>query len=256
MLAALVLALTVAASAEPAARSVITLQAPQRIVDIDTGTMPGDPLRLSWSPDGTQLFLLSVERDNIGGIKSTHRFVIPLDHPALDPTDDEPSWSSKYWAWKSGQISPAAPAFRIDVTQERKLVRSVAAPTGGAMARGGAAGDPFDGTPLGDVATAASTAQTVTVFTLKAKGTVIGEWTNEAVVPGLNFGWAPAPRRLLVYAKADGGPLMTLDDEGRKTELKGADKAILPAFSDDGTRLAWLERTDRKHYTLMIADVK
>ncbi len=74
-------------------------------------------------------------------------------------------------------------------------------------------------------------------------------------MPGANFSWAPAPLRAIVFAKRDGGPLIVLDDSGHKQELTGAKAATLPAWSDDGKRLAWLERKDKKKYDLMIAEV-
>ena len=139
--------------------------------------------------------------------------------------------------------------------QDQRTLRSVAAPTGGALARGGTA-NPTAGTSLGDVASAADTSQTETVFTLHIKGDEIGEWVNAAVVPGATFSWAPAPRHMLVFAKNGGGPLMTLDDQGHKAELAGAKNAFLPAWSDDGTTIAWMEKKDKKRYDVTIAGVK
>ena len=71
----------------------------------------------------------------------------------------------------------------------------------------------------------------------------------------LNFGWAPAPSHLIAYARRDGGPIIVLDDEGHKQELTGAKSAVLPAWADDGTKLAWLEKKDRKKFDVMIAAV-
>ncbi len=102
---------------------------------------------------------------------------------------------------------------------------------------------------------AANTAQQKTTFDLKVKNELIGEWINEAVVPGENFTWAPAPSRLIAYAKKGGGPLMLLDDQAHKQALSGAKDAVLPAWSDSGTQLAWLERTDKKHYDVMVAAI-
>jgi hypothetical protein len=254
MMAALLVVLTLALAVQSASSNAIALQTPESVTEIDSGKIKGEPLRLSWSPDGSELYLMSAERDRAGNIKSTHGFLVTLAKKSLKGVGEEPGWASKYWTWNAAQKSPAAPAFRISVSQEQRTVRSVASPTGGALARGGTA-DPLGGTTMTDAATAASTSQIETVYTLKAKGDVIGEWVNEAVVPGLTFGWAPAPRHLLVYAKPDGGPLMTLDDQGNKAELSGTDKALLPAFSEDGSRLAWLERQDKKHYVLMVAAV-
>jgi hypothetical protein len=78
---------------------------------------------------------------------------------------------------------------------------------------------------------------------------------NEPVTPGTNFSWAPAPTVMLVFAKRDGGPLVLLDAAGRKQALTGAKTAFLPAWSNDGARIAWLERKDRKKFDLMVAEV-
>lgn len=253
MIPALLVALGLAPG-QPASSQAVALGPPQRVLSIDTGKIKGEPLRLAWSPDGAVLFLMSAGRDHAGGVRPSRLFLVTIAKASLEGIDQEPEWASKYWMWKSAQASPAAPAFRIEVSRDRRTVRSVAAPTGGVLARGGTA-DPMGGTTVSDAATAASTAQIEQVYTLKVRDEEIGEWVNEAVVPGTNFSWAPAPRRLLTWARPEGGPLMAIDDQGRKTELAGAKNAVLPAFSDDGARLAWLERRDKKHYELMIAPV-
>jgi hypothetical protein len=46
-----------------------------------------------------------------------------------------------------------------------------------------------------------------------------------------------------------------LDAAARRQELAGAKAAILPAWSNDGTKLAWLERKDRKKFDLKIAEI-
>jgi hypothetical protein len=47
-----------------------------------------------------------------------------------------------------------------------------------------------------------------------------------------------------------------LDPSGARQELAGPKSAVLPAWSDDGKRLAWLERKDKKKYELTIADIQ
>ena len=75
------------------------------------------------------------------------------------------------------------------------------------------------------------------------------------VVPGLNFGWAPGPARLLAFTKRDGSGITILDEDGHKQELTGPKDAVVPTWSSDGRMLAWLEKRDRKHYDLMIAEI-
>jgi len=116
-------------------------------------------------------------------------------------------------------------------------------------------GDCWFGSTMGDANTAANNAQQQTIFDLKVKNEVIGEWINEAVGPGETFSWAPAPNRLLVYAKHGGGPLMLLDDQAHKQALSGAKDAVLPAWSDNGGQLAWLEKKDKQHFDVTVAAV-
>jgi hypothetical protein len=167
----------------------------------------------------------------------------------------EPEWAAKYWAWKSAQASPASRAFSIVVDGPRRETRrATAAPTGGALAKGGTA-TPDAGTTLGDVASAADQSQVVVIYTLKLGNEVLGEWVNEPVIPGLNFGWAPAPLQFLAFTKRDGGPIVILDQAGRKHTLDGAKAAFLPAWSADGKEIAWLERKDRKKFVLSVTSV-
>ena len=98
----------------------------------------------------------------------------------------------------------------------------------GDLAKGGANGDGRNmGTSVGEAMAAQATAQKVHIWALKVDGETIGEWVNEAVTPGSNFSWAPAPAPLIVYAKRDGGPLSLLDDRGRKTDAHRREKRVV-----------------------------
>src|SRR5262249_45305963 len=136
----------------------------------------------------------------------------------------------------------------------RRETKRSTAPTGGSLARGGVA-DPATGTTAADVAAAADQTQVLVIYALKVKNETLGEWVNEAVVPGVTFGWAPAPLRLPAFVKRDGGPIVVLDEAGRKRELTATKSAFFPAWSSDGKRIAWLERKDKKKYQLTVADI-
>jgi hypothetical protein len=233
----------------------ISFSFPQPIAEVDTNKLKGEVARLAWSPDASELYLQTIERDKAGLVKSAKHHLISRSGKTIKGVDREPAWATKYWSWKSAQASPAAPAFRIEVTQREETIRATFSPTGGAMARGGTA-NPTDGTTFDEVANAANQTQKAVIFTLQVRDEKIGEWTNEAVVPGVNFGWAPAPLGLLAFAKREGGPLFVIDASGGRQELAGTKAAVLPAWSDDGKRMAWLERKDRKTYQLMIADIR
>jgi hypothetical protein len=234
----------------------IALASPQVIVEVDTGKLKGEPGMLAWSPDGKDLYIQMVERDRRGAITSAKHYLAAIDGKSLKGVDAQPPWAAIYWTWKSNQASPAAPAFKIAVENRQEIRRATAAV--GNLAKGGgggADGRGIPGTSAEEAVAANASSQTLNIYALKVAGETLGEWVNEPVTPGLNFGWAPAPSRLIAYAKREGGPLTVLDQSGRKQTLTGAKNASFPAWSNDGSRLAWLERTDRKKFDLIVADV-
>jgi len=238
----------------PADVAQTTLTAPQTVATIDLGSIKGTPSRLAWSADGRELYLQMAEKDGAGNIKSARQFLINIADKKMKSVDTEPAWVARYWNWKSAQASPANASFKIEVEQRTQTVRATSAPTGGALAKGAVA-DPTAGTTMSDAASVSMQNQTQQVYTLRAKGEVLGEWINEPVMPGVNFAWAPAPARVLAYAKRTGGPIILVDDQGHKQELAGPKEAMVPAFSEDGSRLAWLDHQDRKHLTVMVAGI-
>jgi hypothetical protein len=234
----------------------VTLDVIQAIVEVDTGKLKGDPSMLAWSPDRSELYVQTSERDRRGAVISLKHYVVPIASKSLKKVDQQPAWATAYWTWKSGQASPAAPAFRI-VADEREETRRATAAVGDLAKGGGGASDGLgiSGTTAEEAANIANQSQLAHIWRLKVRGETLGEWVNEPVVPGVNYGWAPAPVRLIVFAKRDGGPLVVLDDQGRKQELEATKNASLPAWSNDGGQLAWLAKKDRKKYDLMIAAV-
>lgn len=254
MVAFALVALIAQASSGPLTAAAVTLSAPVTVTELDTNKLKGDLVRLAWSADGSEFYVQTAERDRQGAIKSARHYVVSVASHEVKGVDAEPAWATKYWAWKSGQASPGTGVLKISVESRQENVRATAAPTGGAMARGGTT-DPTANTTLEDAASAADVTQKKNIFTLKLKNQALGDWVNEAVVPGVNFGWAPAPMNAIVFAKREGGPLTIIDESGRKQELTGAKAAVLPAWSNDGKHLAWLERTDKKKFELRMAEI-
>ncbi|HEY3158044.1 MAG TPA: hypothetical protein VGJ78_03710 [Vicinamibacterales bacterium] len=258
----ILLALQVAIAAPAPAvvdASKLTLSAPASIMEIDTGKLKGDLLRLAWSADGQQFYLQTVERDRGGNIKAVHHYVLERGGKAPKGVEDAPPWSTAYWAWKSGQAAPGLPAFKINVEQQQKRMSGTSIPMGGDLARGGvdaggSAGGAATGFGTGDAVSAAVQSQMVNVFTLKLKGEVVGEFVNAPAIPGLTFGWAPAGTGLIAFTNP-AGRLVIMDYEGHKQEIASSKSALLPAWADDGKRLAYLERTGKNKAVLKIVDV-
>ena len=241
------------------ADAAVSLTSPQAIVEVDTGKLKGDPGMLAWSPDGTELYLEMVDRDRRGAVTAARHFLISIAGKSLKPIDQQPPWATSYWAWKAGQSSPASPAFKIAVDERNEVKRATAAVGDLAKGGGGSSGRGIPGTTAEEAVAAQASTQVLHIYVLKVGSETIGEWTNEPVMVGVNFGWAPKPLRLIAYTKRDSdtrdGPLQILDEGGRKQTLAGPKSASLPAWSDDGSRMAWLERKDRKKFDVIVATV-
>lgn len=258
------LALTFAQpAAPPATRPVdvttLTFSAPVSVVEFDTGKLKGDLARLAWSPDATQVYLQTTERDLRAGSVKVRHYVVGLDGQSPKDVNQEPPWAVTYWAWKSGQAAPGLPSMKISVEQQQKRVTPTATPMGGDLARGGPTGaTPGTGSgygvSVGEAARAAEQSSMVSVFTLRLKGEVVGEFVNTPAMPGFTFGWAPAGTGLIAFANTD-ARLVVMDLQGRKREVPSTKAVLLPAWTDDGKRLGYLERAGRKKLALRVVDV-
>jgi hypothetical protein len=69
------------------------------------------------------------------------------------------------------------------------------------------------------------------------------------------FGWGPVGSGSIAYTDREFGHLVLLDRNKHKQAVAGVKDALLPAWSTDGTRLAWVQKTARKKYALVWATV-
>jgi dipeptidyl aminopeptidase/acylaminoacyl peptidase len=229
----------------------ITFSEPARIVDIDTTKLKGEISRLAWSPDATQMYLQTTERDSAGAIKEAHHYVLALNGTAPKRVDQEPEWAATYWNWKSAQAAPALPGFRIEVEDRQQRRTNTATPMGGDLARGA----PEGGSVETGTISAVVQSQMAHYYTLRLKGEVIGEFVNVVAVPGLTFGWGPQGSALIAFANQD-GRIVVMNEKGQKRQVPASKAAFLPAWTDNGTRIAYLERAGKNKAVLKIVDVK
>lgn len=253
-IASLVVAFTLLASADqtPAVdASALSFGTASQIAELDMGKLKGEPARLAWSPDGSQFYLQTSEYKN-DRTRSDRHYVVSAS--GVKSVEAPPDWAGKYWAWKSQQASPGAPAFKIEVTgPETRTVRATAAPMGGDYARGGT-GAGTEGTTVGEATSIAQQSQSVSVITIRLKGEVVGEFVNGPLAPGLTFGWGPASLPVIAYTSKE-GKVLVMDEQGRKKEVADTSGATLPAWSDDGEKIAYLKKDGRRSYKLFIRGV-
>lgn len=225
-----------------------TVSPPRVVVEIDAGKIKGDPVGLAWSADGATFYLRTAEYDRWRNERAQH-FLVPASSGAMTTVDGVPPWAAGYWMWKSGMVAPGVPDMRFDTETQTQLTTSV-----GTVRDGGASQSRADPTQS-QVASDMASAQQVATTTIKLKGTVIVQAVNKSLRPGSTWGWAPSPLGALAFVDAK-RRLVLVDRAGRILEVAGAAEALLPAWSPDGKRIAYLQKKDRKKYVLNVVEVE
>jgi hypothetical protein len=122
------------------------------------------------------------------------------------------------------------------------------------MAKGGSP-DPSAGTTAEEVARQAYATQVERVLTIKLKGETVGEYVNLQFMPGYTFGWAPQSAGTLIAYRNDAGHLSVFDGKN-KQELSSTRNVWLPAWSDDGSKIAFVQPSGHNKYDILVVDVK
>jgi hypothetical protein len=231
----------------------VTVSSPATVVELDMNKLKGEPSRLAWSADGTEMYLQTIEGP-FQAPKAVRHYVIAAGDGKLKDMKAEPEWFSTYWGLKSHKASPDAPGTEIALTSENRVEKTTSVPRGGDLARGGASTG--EGTSSGDAIAAANNSQSVTVHTMKLHGQTIGEFVNSVIVPGLTFAWAPKGSQAIAYIEPKGGKIVLMSPTGKRQPLDGTKDALLPMWSHDATQLAWLQKDGKKKFQLRVARVR
>jgi hypothetical protein len=249
---AVLLALTIAQAQVPVASIKV---APSTTISIELGKLKGKLVRqLAWSPDAAELYLLTYDPAPNALVKKEYYFLIRLDTGATTAVEAAPKWAEDYLTWKAGQASPDDPTLKIEPLMERKLMSAVSLPFGGDLARGGTEGG--TGLSTESAMAAANASQMVDVRTLRLKGQVVGQWVNAPTVPGQTYGWGPKGSGLIAYADHKSSRLVLMNLAGDRQTVDGPKNVILPAFSNDGSRLAYLEGRGKNKFALVVAAIQ
>lgn len=229
----------------------LVVGASDTIQTLDAKSLRGTPTRLAWSPDGQQLYLRVSTFDRWANEKVSHA-IVSMATRELATIAAEPAWAARYWLWKAAPAAPAREDFAIKLETREELVRTTNVPREGNI--GQHVADPFAG--LDEVARNAALASQKTRFqTLTVRGQVIDRAINQQVLPGRRFGWAPAPHALLAFVNTK-ERLALMDEGGRTREIKKTKNVLLPAWSENGARIAFLQKSGRNTFTLRVFDVR
>jgi hypothetical protein len=225
--------------------------APETIARLDLEELKGEPSSLAWSPDGSRLYVQTLEGGFGRPDVTLRHYLIPAGGGPRQDLQVEPDWAAEYWSAKSDRTSPDKQnPLRIELKSEARNERTTSLPMGGDLARGGASPAITENDQLSIVG-----AQLVGVHTMLLHGETIGEFVNTVIVPGLTYGWAPEGTRLIAYSAQKSGRIVVMDSAGGKKEIAGSKDAILPAWSQDLGRIAWLQKQGRRMYLLQVTRV-
>jgi hypothetical protein len=238
------------------AQSAPTLKvAPAQVATIDLSKMKGSLLcQLAWSPDGTELYLQTCDEDKAALLKDSFHYTLPVAGGAPKQVDVRPAWAADYWAWKSAQTAPRDPNFKIELRTSQEVLSATAHPMAGDLATGGS-NPGRSGVPVQTAANAARDSQTANVYRMMLNGQVIGEWINHRTMPGVTFGWGPLESGLIAYTERESGALILMDKSGGRQKIDGTKDVLLPAFTADGQRLAYLADLGHHKFALVVAAI-
>jgi len=240
---------------QPLRVDTLTISTPARLREIETNK--AQPSRLAWSPDGSQLYVQTLEgnfADLAKGltVKLRHYVVSAADGASHEP-QVEPDWAREYWTGKSEQTSPDGPPWKVELKSEERIENTTSVPRGGDLAKGGTTVGTGAGTD--DAAAAIFNRQVVRTHRMLLRGEVVGKFENTVIVPGLTFGWGPPGTRAIAFVAQRGGRVVLMDQRGKKKEIKGTKDAVLPAWSPDAKRVAWLQKHGNGKFLLQVSTV-
>ena len=208
------------------------------------------PTRLAWSPDGAWLYVRVSTFDRWSN-ETVRHVLIETQGKRIEPLPDEPGWLARYWNLKSALASPAVPAWRIKIDVREEQVRTTNVPREGNIGQHGDPGAGLDET----IRKAAQSSQKTLFETFLLNGHAIGSAINGHVAAGRTFAWAPDPLALVAFV-TENGRLAVMNAQGHLREIKGAKKPLLPAWSENGQQLAYLQQTASGAYAIKAVTIR
>lgn len=217
-----------------------------QVVELDLGKLKGELRQIGWSGNGLDIYVETAE--GAPPSERLHHYVASVLGGAIQPVDKQPDWAQQYWAYKSDRRAPGFDSIEIDVKQDHTTEK-----IGTGSGRPGTAA--LDGGAVAtENASMAGEGQKLPVVRFELFGQTVGEFKNTRPIPGLTFSWGPRATGAIAFTDGD-GRLMLLDRDKRTQRVSGVKDALLPAWSAEGAHLAWVQKTGRRKYVLMVAPV-
>jgi hypothetical protein len=214
----------------------VVVSPPRTICVLDMNTLKGEIRRLSWSADNTRLHVQTADRGAI------HDYIVTLPEGVISPAFGEPEWAAEYWTKKSSLSAPGSPDLRIEVIEDHQRTK----PT------------PFTGGFTAGGAQSVDQRNPVDTFAIEVKlkllGQEVGYFLNDVAMAGFTYGWGPADSGAIAFVD-EKGRVVLFDRGRRKKVVPGTKDALMPAWSADGTHLAFLQKIGRRSYRLAVVTI-
>lgn len=217
---------------------------PTVVVELDLGKLKGEPRQLCWSPDLTELYLQTAEGKPPQ--ERLRHYVITVAGGAMASVERVPAWAVEYWNVKQDRIAPGMPSLEIAVEQTVETLKTGVGQAGVLDRQSSPSGVVANNGPTPDSLAAGQHGNSLAnVVRLKLVGEEIAIWVNERPIPGTRFGWGPSGTGSLVCLDEQGS-LVLFDRLKHRQTIKGVKDAMLPAWSADGARLAYVQKLGKK----------
>jgi len=226
--------------------SAIEIGAPTAVAELDLGKLQGDLRQIGWSSDGAQLYVQTITHAN--GAEIPLHYVLTLADRSMKKVLLQPDWAKEYWTFKSDRSAPGISSIVIAVDQ------GMGSKGGGELigVGGGSRFEPTTMTPNNVQINGGTPGEPITRLLLY--GQVVSEFVDQDFVPGQMFGWGPNGTGAIAFTDRN-GRLSLLDGNSHKQMLKGVKDAMLPAWSTDGKQLAYVQKTGRRKYSLVVVSL-
>jgi len=228
--------------------SALRIAPPVVVAELDLGSLKGVLRQLGWAPDLSQLYVQTAEAHPRS--PTFHHYLVSVSGGVVATAADPPQWAEDYWSYKSDRFAPGIGSLFIDVKQSLETMK-YGTGSAGLIESEDRGGNISIGSQNLD---RAAVRDKVHVVRLMLLDEAVSEFVNETPVPGAMFGWGPAGSGAIAFTDRD-GRLFLFDRSRHKVSVAGAKNALLPAWSTDGSRLAWAQKNARKKYSLMVAVV-
>lgn len=199
------------------------------------GRFGGTPARLAWSPDSTRLLLRSVKRDAKGALTSDTLHLI-VDEGRMEGIAQAPDWAAQYWDWKSGLEAPWRPESRL--TSQERMVATLPEQL-----------NIFTSGFTRDYSRIPKQVPVTVHHFLEEEVALI---TDPLFARGSTFSWAPFAQGALAFRDRR-ALLVIMDSEGRKRDVPDSMHGLLPAWSPNGRRLAFV--VEDRGYTVVVVEL-